>query len=547
MGEITNLDWWVIGLYLFGLMALAVWLSRSQSNRADYYVGGRDIGSWPVAISILATQCSTNSILGAPAFVAFTLGGGLVWLQYELALPLAMIVLILFFMPLFRHLRLVSVYEFIEQRYDLKTRLLLSGLFLWVRAFATAVTVYSIAIVIDLITGIGFLGSVIMLGVFTVIYDVFGGIKGVIYSDVIQMFILVAVLILVFVYLINGIGGFGQLFQLVDSERINAIDFSHHGLGDQHTFAFWPMLFGGLFLYLAYYGCDQSQVQRELSTKNIDTTNQSLMINGFLRFPLVLLYCFVGVGIAAYTQLEPTFLSHLPTTSSGQPQYNLAVPAYMISALPSGLVGLALVALFAAAMSSLDSVLNSLSATTMEDFVVRFRQSPLSSIQELWISRLVTVIWGTITLAMAFFVGDIAPTVLEAINKIGSLANGSILAVFTATLFIRMPSALGACLGLILGIFVNALFWKFIPSVSWLWWNPLGFTVTLLVILLGGSINQLTKTNVRTPKAVFATESRMTALQLLAEQSDLNWPRRCGYLVLWFFVLLVFLLMLSYY
>ncbi|GAB2198217.1 sodium:solute symporter family protein [Sessilibacter sp. MAH4] len=547
MGEITNLDWWVIGLYLFGLMALAVWLSRSQSNRADYYVGGRDIGSWPVAISILATQCSTNSILGAPAFVAFTLGGGLVWLQYELALPLAMIVLILFFMPLFRHLRLVSVYEFIEQRYDLKTRLLLSGLFLWVRAFATAVTVYSIAIVIDLITGIGFLGSVIMLGVFTVIYDVFGGIKGVIYSDVIQMFILVAVLILVFVYLINGIGGFGQLFQLVDSERINAIDFSHHGLGDQHTFAFWPMLFGGLFLYLAYYGCDQSQVQRELSTKNIDTTNQSLMINGFLRFPLVLLYCFVGVGIAAYTQLEPTFLSHLPTTSSGQPQYNLAVPAYMISALPSGLVGLALVALFAAAMSSLDSVLNSLSATTMEDFVVRFRQSPLSSIQELWISRLVTVIWGTITLAMAFFVGDIAPTVLEAINKIGSLANGSILAVFTATLFIRMPSALGACFGLILGIFVNALFWKFIPSVSWLWWNPLGFTVTLLVILLGGSINQLTKTNVRTPKAVFATESRMTALQLLAEQSDLNWPRRCGYLVLWFFVLLVFLLMLSYY
>ncbi|MCE2028054.1 sodium:solute symporter [Sessilibacter corallicola] len=535
MAHISVVDWWVIGTYLFGLMAMAVWLSRTQEDRADYYVGGRAIGPWPVAISILATQCSTNSILGAPAFVAFAAGGGLVWLQYELALPLAMIGLMLVLMPMLRQLKLVSVYEFIEHRYDLKTRLLLSGLFLWVRAFATAVTVYSIAIVVDLITGIGFFWSVVILGVFTVVYDVFGGIKGVIYSDVIQMLILVAVLVILFFILLTDSGGFTQLIHTVPEERLNALDFAHHGFGDGQTFAFWPMLFGGLFLYLAYYGCDQSQVQRELSTKNIDTTNQSLLINGLLRFPLVLLYCFVGVGIAVFAVNNPEFLNLLPTTENGTPQYNLAVPAFMISELPIGLVGLGLVALFAAAMSSLDSVLNSLSATTMEDFVVRFRSSPLSHQQELWLSRLITVIWGIITLTMAFFVGDIAPTVLEAINKIGSLANGSILAVFTGALVFKNRHGLFACFGLVLGIIVNGMLWQLAPDISWLWWNPLGFFVTLGVISLGhySSVFKL-EFNPSNSGQITLISSQ----DILNDHANINWYVQSVWLIAWFFALL---------
>ena len=112
---LATLDWLVIGVYCCGLVAFAAWLARGQTDREDYYVGGRSIGAWPVGLSIMATQCSTNSILGAPAFVAFAAGGGLVWLQYELAVPLAMIVLILWLMPLFRQLRLVSVYAYLEQ------------------------------------------------------------------------------------------------------------------------------------------------------------------------------------------------------------------------------------------------------------------------------------------------------------------------------------------------------------------------------------------------------------------------------------------------
>jgi len=529
---LTTLDWLVIGFYLVFLMAMAVWLSRSQYSREDYYVGGRNLGPWPVAISVMATQCSTNSILGAPAFVAFAAGGGLVWLQYELALPLAMIGLILFVMPIFRHLRLVSVYSYLERRFDTKTRLVLSGLFLFVRAFATAVTVYSIAIVIDLITGLGFFWSVLLLGGFTVVYDVFGGIRGVIYSDVLQLVILAGVLLLILFTLAEDSGGLGQMIASLDPDRRQTLDFSHHGLGDGQTFAFWPMLIGGFFLYMSYYGCDQSQVQRTLSTRNIDTTNHALFINGLLRFPLVMLYCLVGVGIAVFATNHPGFVDALPHRD-GDPEYNLAIPLYMISQLPAGLVGLAIVALFAAAMSSLDSVINSLSATTMEDFVRRFHRGVWNEHKELILSRWLTVFWGMVTLVMAFFVGDIAPTVLEAINKIGSLANGPILAVFALGFFTRSVGGTGAIVGLLAGIAFNGACWLWLDQLSWLWWNLFGFLVTYLGAWITSPI--FTDPN----QAVADSETlEANVKQFMATESCINWYGRCGWLVAWFGILL---------
>jgi len=527
LGSLTQLDWTIICAYLAGIMGFAIWLSRGQNSREDYYVGARRVGPWPVALSIMATQCSTNSILGAPAFVAFAAGGGLVWLQYELALPLAMIFLILFVMPLFRHLKLVSIYEYLELRFDLRTRLALSGLFLFIRAFATAVTVYSIALVIDLITGVGFFWSVMLLGTFTVVYDIFGGIRGVIYSDVIQLLILVMVLTLLLVLLTDSAGGFTALFNDFDPQRRQAIDLSHHGFGDGHTFAFWPMLIGGFFLYVSYYGCDQSQVQRSLSTEGIDQTNQALFLNGLLRFPLVALYCLVGVGIAVLAADNPDFLQLLPT-NNGIPEYNLAVPVYMLMALPAGLVGLAMVALFAAAMSSLDSVINSLSATTMEDFVRRFSSRQRTDHEELMLSRWLTVFWGVVTLTMSFFVGDIAPTVLEAINKIGSLANGPILAVFMLGFFVKRVNGPLATFGLLLGIAVNGVLWVAAPSVSWLWWNPIGFAAAFLIPV----VISFLATDMRN-RASPAMGMDFGSAGALANTATVNWRLRSMFLVLW--------------
>ena len=318
----------------------------------------------------MATQCSTNSLLGAPAFVAFSVGGGMLWLQYELAVPFAMIFLMIFLLPLYRKLGIISVYAYLEKRFDKNTRLTLSLLFQFIRAFATGVTVYGISIVISYCTGISFTMAVVLLGIITIIYDCIGGMKAVIYSDVIQMIVLYAAIFMTIIIAISICGGFNETINAFDSTRLRAVNIDSHGF-DGNPFAFLPMLLGGFFLYISYYGCDQSQVQRELSTKSVDDTNMALFLNGILRFPLVITYCFLGVCIGAYVTKNPDFINLLPL-ENGKPNYNLSVPIFVIKYFPIGAVGLVMVGLFSAAMSSLDSTINSLSATTMQDVFKSF-------------------------------------------------------------------------------------------------------------------------------------------------------------------------------
>ena len=239
---ISLLDWIVIFGYLGILLILSWHISRTQSNRLDYFVAGRDEGPYKIATSVVATQCSTNSILGAPAFVAFAAGGGLTWLQYELAVPLAMLFIMIFLYPIFYQLKIISVYEYLERRFDIKTRLLLSGLFQLMRVFATAVTVYSISLVVELITGLSFFWSVLILGLVTIVYDVLGGIKATIYSDVLQMTILITVLLMVMFILIDNFGDLSTLLNNFSEDRKASLRFDNHGFGDGEDFAFWPML-----------------------------------------------------------------------------------------------------------------------------------------------------------------------------------------------------------------------------------------------------------------------------------------------------------------
>ena len=144
-------DWTLIIVYLIGMVGLSFFLARGQKTGRDYYLGGNKTAPLPIALSTMATQCSTNSLLGAPAFVAFTAGGGMIWLQYELAVPFAMIVLMAFIFPVLRSLKLISLYAYLEKRFDAATRTIISILFQFIRAFGTGVTVYgiSLASVID--------------------------------------------------------------------------------------------------------------------------------------------------------------------------------------------------------------------------------------------------------------------------------------------------------------------------------------------------------------------------------------------------------------
>lgn len=472
---LDGLDWWVIGCYLVGMVVLSAWLGRSQGSSRDYYLAGNRVRPLPVALSTVATQCSTNSLLGAPAFVAFA--GGLVWLQYELAVPFAMAALILFVYPVFRRLKITSVYSYLEMRFGVETRVTLAGAFMLLRAFATGVTVYGVSLVIEAVTGLPFWGAVLLLGGVTVVYDVLGGMRAVIWSDVIQLIILSSAILGASAMALYLVGGFGGLLVHVDAERLQPLDFTGTGFGDGQLYTFLPMLLGGFFLYLSYYGCDQTQAQRELSTASPAETNRALFLDGLLRFPLVLAYCFLGVCLAAYAHRRPEFLASLPLRGS-EPTYELAVPFFAIEHFPAGLTGLVLAGLFAAAMSSLDSTINSLSAVSMEDGVKRFWKPVLKDREALLISRSLTVFWGGLCLFFSFHVGDIAPTILEAVNIIGSVVNGPILGVFLLGLLTRRGEQWGALVGFAVGLLLNLALGQWAPSISWLWWNPIGFFTT---------------------------------------------------------------------
>ncbi len=474
----TPLDWAVVAAYLAGMLLLALYLGRRQASREDYYLGGHRLPGWALASSIVATQCSTNSLLGAPAFVGFVIGGGMLWLQYELAVPLAMLALCVLFLPVFRS-GVISIYAFLEQRLGLGARLLASACFLFFRGVATGVTVYGVASVIGLVTDIPFAWSVLILMGITVAYDTLGGMRAVVVSDVIQMGLLLAAVAAALAWLAPPlVQHWGEL-----DERTHTL-VNDWGLASGNNYGFWPMLIGGFFLYTAYYGCDQSQAQRLLSAGDEGELRKVLVLNGVLRFPLVLAYCMVGLGLAAYALEHTDFIASLPRTEAGEPNYNLVFPAFVAREFAPGLAGLAIVGLFAAAMSSIDSALNSLSASTVEDFIARFR--PLEERQLFLVSKLATLGWGLFAVAFSFQVERIAPTVLEAINKVGSMANGPLLMLFTLAVFRPGLGQRAAIAGFVGGLACNLLVWALLPQVSWLWWNVAGFAAGWIIALAAG-------------------------------------------------------------
>lgn len=475
---LAPLDWVVIAGYLLGMIVLSAFLARGQRTGRDYYLGGNRMGALPVALSTMATQCSTNSLLGAPAFVAFAAGGGLLWLQYELAVPFAMILLMAFFYPVFRGLKLLSLYDFLERRFDVRVRLVVSVIFQFTRAFATGVTVLGVSKVLQVFLGLEYWQAVLIIGGVTVLYDILGGMRAVIWSDVIQIAVLwgaILAAIAVAADMLGGLGGVWQTVAAAQPERLRPLDFTATGLGDGQDYAFWPMLIGGLFLYLAYYGCDQTQAQRELATRDSHGTARALLFDGLLRFPLVASYCFLGVCLAAYALECPNFLSEIQLKDDGTPDINTAVPVFVLNHFPAGLVGLVMAGLLAAAMSSLDSTINALSALSSEDIFARLRQGrPRSDRAQLVLSKSLTLFWGAACLGFSFFADAIAPTIIEAVNKVSSFLNGPLLAIFALGLFTRRANALGAGLGLAVGLGANAALFLALPGVSWLWWNVFG-------------------------------------------------------------------------
>jgi len=468
------LDWVVVTIYIALVVAISAWISRRQKTQADYYVAGRKMPAWPIALSIVATQCSANSLIGAPAFIALKSNGGLTWLQYELAVPLAGIGII-FLIPVFFQRRITTIYETVEDRFGPAARTTLSSIFLFSRALGTAVTLYATAVVVAVCLAWPLWATMLLVGAISILYTTLGGIEADIYSDIIQLVVLYAGTLVCIVVAVLLLGGFPTDFSNLETSRRAVFDFAHHGWGDNQDYSFWPMLFGGFFLYVSYYACDQSQAQRLLSARDMKTAQKAIILNSVLRFPLVLTYCLFGLLLAIWLAREPAFAQSLP---ADKPNY--LVPMFILTYVPSGIRGVIVAGIIAAAMSSLDSAMNSLSAATQRDFLERFATTHRTFFfaHEVRRARAITVFWGITCTAFAFLFARSAATVLELVNMVGSAVYGPILAVFVFTLLPRKVSSLMMITALLAGLAANIVLWQFTPNVSWMWWNATGCLIT---------------------------------------------------------------------
>ncbi|MFT4747050.1 MAG: SSS family transporter [Congregibacter sp.] len=473
----NNIDYTIVAIYLIGLLLMGFVL-RKQTSKQDYFLAGRSLGWKPLSLSIMATQLSAVSFISAPAFVGLREGGGLVWLSYELALPLAMLLLLYWILPTLYRSGVVSVYDFLEQRFSRSTRLLISMVFQISRSFATAIMIYAISLILQSTMGLAFWQSVGLIGVITIIYSLQGGMKAVVYGDAIQMCLIVTGALVCLGFGLYHIGGWQQFFQLVDTQRLTTLNTASNGF-DGEGFGLLPMLFGGIILYASYYGCDQSEAQRSLSAKSVTDLKKMIMTASFLRFPITLIYCLAGLVIGTLAMHTPEFMAQIPT---GHPDW--LMPIFIINYLPNGVLGLLLVAILAAAMSSLSSAINSLSAVSVEDYC-RLSANTLSPESSVKAAKIAGLFWGLITLTLSFYAGDIAPTIIEAINKVGSVFYGPILATFLVATCTQHITSKQVNVGIVCGVLVNVFLWLYMPMVFWFWWNVSGFICTLVVAGLG--------------------------------------------------------------
>jgi len=343
------------------------------------------------------------------------------------------------------------------------------------RGMATAVGVYATGLVLAPMLGWPVWGAILLIGVTAVIYDTIGGLRAVVVSDVIQMALIFGGVIMGIVIALSEVGGFGVAWESLSAERKVAADWSW-GIGETDGVPFWAFLFGGIFLYSSYYGTDQSQVQRLMGTRSVAESQKAVLLGGVLRLPLTLLYVGLGVALAVLVQESAVLNSAMEGAKA-----DLLVPTFILEFVPVGLKGLLLAAIVAAAMSSLDSALNSLSAVTVRDFLGGGHEGSL------WKERVVTVVWGVILTGVALIAGSIEKTVIEAINKVGSAFYGPVLVTFLLGLGRSRIGGRAISVGVVLGVSVNLTFWIFSVPLHWMWWNVVGALVTWTVSeMIGG-------------------------------------------------------------
>lgn len=460
---LDHLDLIIIAIYLVGITLFGLRFRKKQRSLRDYFLADRNIPWWAIALSIVAAETSTLTIISIPGLAY---DSDLGFLQVVLGYLVARIIISALFIPHYFRGEMFTAYQLIERRFGPRLRSLTAGLFLLTRAAAEGVRVFAVSIVVGIAIGTGDIASIAIITLLTLIYTFEGGMAAVIWTDVVQLAIYIGGTLVGFFTLLHLVpGGWHAIHATADAAgKFRIFDFSPQF---SKTYTFWAGLIGGTFLTTASHGTDQLMVQRLLSARNARQSQVALLSSGLAILFQFSLFLVVGVMLFAFYGMFP------PAVPFGRS--DRIFPTFIVTRMPHGLSGLMIAAILAAAMSNLSAALNSLSSSTIVDFYLR-RKGQASEQTRVHISRIATIVWGIVLFALAVL-SRRGGRVVEVGLSIASVSYGALLGVFLLGLLTRRANQRGAMVGMLLG-FVTELYIWLGTHVPWTWYVTIGTTVT---------------------------------------------------------------------
>lgn len=443
-GAFTGLDWGVLVVYIGLLVGIGWHLSRRGGTTEDYFLAGGRIPWWAAGLSVFATQLSSLTFMATPAKVFRT---DCTYYIQVLTIVLVAPIIVFFFMPVFRRMNITTVYEYLEERFNLAVRLFASASFILFQLGRMTIVLYLPALALQAVTGINIYACVGLMVVLATVYTYLGGIEAVIWTDVLQAVVLVGGAIVTIFVISSGMeGGLGELISeankngklLADGGKA-LLDWS----GDSYTRpVLWVILIGGFFQSLASYGSDQAVVQRYLTTSDEKSASRAIWTNALLAIPVPALLFFVGAALFVYYQRNPVELAPALTTKQ-------VFPLFMVQSLPPGISGLVIAGLLAATMSTLDSSMNSVSAVFVTDFYRRFRPGE-PEVNYLRLARKTTIVLGLLALCTGLVLAiysDQVKSLLDLYLAVLGLLLGALAGIVCLAIFTRRANSAGALIG----------------------------------------------------------------------------------------------------
>ena len=473
------LDYLAIVVYILVVVGVGVYFARQQKSTSDYFLGGRSMGCFPLAASMYVTIFSSISFVMGPA-EAFR--QDLQFLVSLLFFPLASLLAVALFVDFFLRQGITTVFEYLELRFNAGVSTFIMVAYMLMRSLYAGIVVFTISLVIHVTMGVPLIPIMALVGTVTIVYTMMGGLKAVIWADVIQFFILYIGILSILGLVIGRVpGGMTEIWQTAAAAgKLRIVNWEFNLT--EHRYVVWTLVAYGIVDFLGAKSTDQMIVQRYLSAKSAFHGKMALLIQSFFSLPTWLLLYAVGICLYSYYSVFPSPIVQRYIDNN---QFDMILPHFIYDVVPAGLRGLLIAALLAAAMSTISSVLNTLSAVSETNIYRRWLRPNAPQREQLVVGRLLTLGWGIIIIVAAVAMIDIESIMRAAVGIIGMFV-GPILGVFLLGMFSRRTNPRGVTLGLLAG-FSFSLYLNYLTSIT--------FTVfgvgSLMATLLTGYVASL--------------------------------------------------------